>query len=148
MQSKLLRGEEMGGLAAAAEKKQQLLAARQREWQAQKDKAGTAPAPSARASMSEGPCLQRCALSTWHCLAHRSAGCDVVGPEARAAMTATLPLSLQRHIQGAPDQFQCSISQEAAKAQRIVELEQAKAAARGKFSSLQVGWRSGDCQIC
>ena len=42
MQSKLLRGEEMGGLAAAAEKKQQLLAARQREWQAQKDKAGTA----------------------------------------------------------------------------------------------------------
>ena len=50
MQSKLLRGEEMGGLAAAAEKKQQLLAARQREWQAQKDKAGTAyhhlPQPS------------------------------------------------------------------------------------------------------
>ncbi len=57
MQSKLLCGEEMGGLAAAAEKKQQLLAARQREWQAQKDKAGTAPALSAMTSMSGGvPC--------------------------------------------------------------------------------------------
>ena len=40
------------------------------------------------------------------------------------------------------------VLQEAAKAQRIAELEQAKAAARGKFSSLQVGWHSDGHQIC
>ena len=40
------------------------------------------------------------------------------------------------------------VLQEAAKAQRIAELEQAKAAARGKFSSLQVGWHGDGCQPC
>ena len=38
-----------------------------------------------------------------------------------------------------PVELSALVLQEAAKAQRIAELEQAKAAARGKFTSLQVG---------
>ena len=74
MQSKLLRGEEMGGLAAAAEKKQQLLAARQREWQAQKDKAGTAfrylPGPpyQGESSSAQALCFELWTLVLRHTL--------------------------------------------------------------------------------
>ena len=57
-------------------------------------------------------------------------------------MSAALPTQL---AEGKP---RVNLLQEAAKAQRIAELEQAKAAARGKFSSLQVGWHSAGHQMC
>ena len=73
----------------------------------------------------------------------------MVAQKVRAAMTAALSaLFAEAHPEVHLVDFNALVLQEAAKAQRIAELEQAKAAARGKFSSLQVGWHSDGHQIC
>ena len=85
----------------------------------------------------------------WYCQTKRSAGRLVVALKARAATTAALPAQLaEAHPGCILIDVSALVLQEAAKAQRIAELEQAKAAARGKFSSLQVGWHSGSRPMC